>query len=50
MTKNIRLDDDVYGKLKQIQDKYNLTLSEVLDFLIESKVNMKFDKPAMVTA
>ncbi len=41
MTKSIRIDDDVYEKLKAIQDRYDLTLSDILAFLIESKVDMR---------
>ncbi len=42
MTKTIRIDEDVYEKLKAIQNKYeNLTFSQILNFLIESKVDLK---------
>ena len=41
-TKSIRLDEETYNKLKAIQDHYNdLTFSQILDFLIESKVDLK---------
>jgi len=41
-TKTIRLDEEIYNKLKAIQDRYeDLTFSQILDFLIESKVDMK---------
>ncbi|MCX9085218.1 MAG: hypothetical protein OIN87_10535 [Candidatus Methanoperedens sp.] len=41
-TKSIRLDEETYNKLKAIQDQYNdLTFSQILDFLIDSKVDMK---------
>ena len=42
MTKSIRLDDGTYDRLKAIQDRYeSLTFSQILDFLIESKVDLK---------
>jgi hypothetical protein len=42
MTKSIRLDDGTYDRLKAIQERYeSLTFSQILDFLIESKVDMK---------
>lgn len=41
-TKSIRLDEETYNKLKSIQERYkDLTFSQILDFLIESKVDMK---------
>jgi len=41
-TKSIRLDEETYNKLKAIQERYeNLTFSQILDFLIESKVDLK---------
>jgi hypothetical protein len=41
-TKSIRLDEVTYNKLKAIQEHFKeLTFSQILDFLIESKVDMK---------
>lgn len=41
-TKSIRLDEETYNKLKAIQAHYNgLTFSQILDFLIDSKVDLK---------
>ena len=41
-TKTIRLDEEIYNKLKALQDRYeDLTFSQILDFLIELKVDMK---------
>ncbi len=51
MTKSIRLDDGTYEKLKTIQERYpDLTLSDILDFLIDSKVDIKKIEKSKVTA
>ncbi len=42
MTKNIRIDDDVYDRIVAIQNQFKKppTISEVLRFVLNSKVDL----------